>query len=152
MNRVNMDKIIKGSALILLVFLSGCEWDFRAVETDYRGVFDYKPQAALSQTITAVIEGDIVRISSSNNSVAGTAGTFQAGTFYVSSAVSRRNTSDGAYTYALYSGTTRIGYFNTGKRDVFYIDEARQDYFIRRGSNVVVEPEEPEDPEGPVYY
>jgi hypothetical protein len=136
-------KKIKGSALIFLVFLSGCEWDFGAVGAGYRGVFDYKPQAALTQTITAVIEGDIVIISSSNNSVTGTSGTFQLGTFYVSSAVNRRNTSDGAYIYALYRDmTTRIGYFNTGENDVFYIDETRQDYFIRRGSSVIVEPGE----------
>jgi hypothetical protein len=147
-----MDKIMKRAVLILLVFLSGCNWDFGSVEAGYRGVFDYKPRAALSQTITAVIEGDMVTISSSNNSTVGSSGTFQTGVFYISSAVARRNTSDGAYIYALYSGMTRIGYFNTGEEDVFYSDEARQDYFIRRGSDVVVEPEEPEDPDGPYYY
>jgi hypothetical protein len=144
-----MNKMMRRTVLILTVFLSGCNWDFGVVEAGYRGVFDYKPRAELPQTITAVIEGDLVTISSSNNSVGGTEGTFQPGIFHVSSTVSRYNTADGAATYVLYNGMERIGYFNSGEKDVFYpgpSDDTRRDYFIRRGSSVIVEPVEPEEP------
>jgi hypothetical protein len=147
-----MNETMKRAMVILAVFLAGCEWDFGVVEAGYRGVFDYKPQAAFPWTITAVIEGDMVTISSSNNSIGGTSGTFQLGHFHVSSVVDRYNMVDGAATLVLYNGTERIGYFNSGQKDVFYPganNDARQDYFIRRGSDVIVEPEEPE---GPFYY
>jgi hypothetical protein len=138
--------MMKRAMLILTVFLSACDWDPGVVEAGYRGVFDYKPPAELPQTITAVVEGDLVTISSSNNSVGGTSGVFQLGAFHVSSVIGRYNPIDGAATYVLYNGTERIGYFNSGEKDVFYpgTDDTRQDYFIRRGSNVVVEPVEPE--------
>jgi hypothetical protein len=145
-----MAKMIKKAMLIFAVFLSGCSWDFGAVEAGYRGVFNYKPQIKLPQTITAVVEGDLVTISSSNNSIGGTLGTFQLGTFHVSSAVGRYSV-DGIPIYVLYNGTERVGYFNSGEKDVFYPgpnDDNRQDYFIRRGSDVVVEPVEPEYPDG----
>jgi hypothetical protein len=144
-----MNTIIKGALLIFAVFLSGCSWDLGIVEERYRGVFEYKPLAELSQTITAVVEGDLVTISSDTNSLGGTAGTFQLGHFHVSSAISRYNTLDGAPTYVLYNGTERIGYFNSDEKDIFYPgmnDDSRQDYFIRRGSNAVVVPVTPEEP------
>ncbi|MDR2661386.1 MAG: hypothetical protein LBC31_00145 [Treponema sp.] len=145
---MNINTIMKSAILICAVFLSGCSWDFGAVEERYRGVFDYKPEAELPQTITAVIEGDMVTISSSNNSLGGTEGTFQLGHFHVSSAINRYNMVDGVPVCALYNGTERIGYFNSGENDIFYpgANDDRQDYFIRRGSNAVVKPIEPEQP------
>jgi hypothetical protein len=140
-----MNKIMCKALLVFALFLSGCSWDFKAVESDYRGVFDKPPaNPELPPERTAVIEGDLVTISRNDDS--------PASRFHVSSAVSHRNTADGAYTYVLYNGMERIGYFNRGERDVFYIDDSRQDYFIRRGSNVTVGPEEPENPENPYYY
>jgi hypothetical protein len=143
---MNVNTIMKRAVLIFTVFLFGCNWDFGVVEERYRGVFDYKPETELPQTITVVIEGDLVTISSSSNSLGGTAGTFQLGHFHVSSTINRYNTIDGAATYALYNGMERIGYFNSGEKDIFYpglSDDSRQDYFIRRGSNAVVKPEQP---------
>jgi hypothetical protein len=146
-----MDAVMKRAMLIFAVFLAGCSWDFGPVEEGYRGIFDYKPETELSQTITAVIGGDLVAITRSDNSTTSPSGNFRLGSFHVSSAIGNRyNMIDGAFIYVLYNGTDRIGYFNSGEKDVFYpgTDDSRQDYFIRRGSSVVVESEEPEEP----YY
>jgi hypothetical protein len=140
-----MNAVMKRAMVIFAVFLSGCGWDFRPVEEGYRGVFEYKPEAGLSQTVTATIEGDLVAISRSDNSTTSPSGGFRLGSFHISSAIGNRyNMIDGASIYVLYSGTERIGYFNSGEKDIFYpgVDDSRQDYFIRRGSSVVVEPED----------
>jgi hypothetical protein len=146
-----MDAVMKRAMLIFAVFLAGCGGDFGPVEEGYRGVFDYKPDAGFSQTITATIEGDLVAITRNDNSTASPSGNVRLGSFHVSSAIGNRyNMIDGASIYVLYNGTERIGYFNSGEKDIFYpgADDSRQDYFIRRGSSAVFEPEEPEEP----YY
>jgi hypothetical protein len=136
--------------LILAFFLAGCGLDFGAVEEGYRGVFDYKPQAGLSYTTTVAIEGDLVTISRDDNSTASPPGV-RLGKFHVSAVISQRNTADGARIHVLFNVMEKLGYFNEGERNIFYIDDAREHYFIRRGSGAVVEPAEPEYPEDQYY-
>jgi hypothetical protein len=135
---------MKKIMLILAFFLSGCSWDFKPVDEGYQGAFDYKTQNETAYTTTAVIEGDLVTISRSDSSTSSPSGFFRIGSFHVSSAVGQRNMADGAYIYVLYNGMEKIGYFNEGERDIFYIDESRSAYFIRQGSNATVGPEEAE--------
>jgi hypothetical protein len=133
---------MKRALVILALFLSGCDWDFGVVDEGYRGVFD-KPQSGFSPTITAVIEGDMVTITSSDDS--STLGTFQPGNsehFHVSAVVNGYNMADGAAVYVLYNGTEPIGYFNVGEKNIFYRGAANsdtpQDFFIRRGVEDIV--------------
>jgi hypothetical protein len=141
---------IRTAIIILAFFLAGCDWDFGPVDEGYRGVFIY-PAEKLSGavTISVAIEDDLVTFSSSNSSTSGTAGTFQLTTFHISSAKGMRNTIDGAHIYALYNGLELLGYFDEGEKDIFFVDYARQDYFIRRGSSATYAPDEPEEPEEP---
>ncbi|MDR1353032.1 MAG: hypothetical protein LBK05_07105 [Treponema sp.] len=138
------------TVLIFALFFSGCSLDFGSVEAGYRGTFDYKTQFEYSYTTTAFIEDDLVTISRDDNGTSSPSSVFRLGSFHVSAGISQQNTADGARTYVLFNGTERIGYFNEGEKDIFYIDEARENYFIRRGSNAVVKP--PESEEDPLYY